>query len=744
MMSIYEIREDKVDVQGKSWDDDDVQRLVYKQIYMYQKCYEYWTWCLERGRDLFLKYDGKILSDYQRAQYEDVEDKVVIEQPIMKSPIRSLVGHIMKARRSGQVITEGGSYDEPYPSGEEIASINIVLKDFEKKIKEKVRFRDAVHDSFVSCYPNVIMFDKAQPSYDYGLKGCARNLPWDSVVFGPVNFREPDGSDLKEIFWFEPRTQADLEENFPEMKEQIKAHCSRDGKKIDASMISSLMQWDGDSSSEDRNYLWSILDNANTTKNSPTGLVPVVQHLYPIKRKEEVWVNMFDESGMDYEVRPENWSDTRWEKWQKENPQYKGPYEREVVTLWTTVFTLTGLCLSNGKHWYQEGGRLPAVFFIPAMVSGMPTGPAADMSADVLRNCVAQIEWLDDIRKGHGVMAFFKEGALVNQEEITEEANKAFGVGIISKNFQGSVRDAVVEVRREPSDKWLQYGQQAKTDMYENTRLNETMQGEAAPRQAAIAKNIEIAQALTVNAMYIDNINQSWENLQDLKCSLIPYFYDEYMVVECFDEDTNTVQRQEVNVAQYDQNGDRTAIVNDLTSRRYRWKINPVDDSAIAKARMMEEALMIINGAAGPLLQKDPSGKMFANFLMAFPNDYLNKAGKAMVADADAASQGAAESNKQQAMQDAMIEMKKAEADLIRAKKQGLNLNINGDQLVQYPALFAFYNQLQQMFGEAQGGAAAPAPMTPQPMMAGPQPMQGGGGVPEQMPMAEEPAAMMG
>lgn len=705
MVNIYEIREDEVDINGKPWDDPEVQKLVYKQIFIHQKTYEFWEPDLVRGRSLFHKYDGRILSDYQRAQYEDSEDKIVVEPPIMKSPIRSLVGHTIKSLQSGQVVSEGGSMDEPYPSPEEMTSVNIVLKDFETKTKERIRFRDAVHDSFVACYPNVIVFNKKKPTFDNPLKIEAKKMPWDSVTVGPATFSEPDGSDIREIFWFEQRTQADLEENFPEMKKQIREHCK--SKKIDSSMISSIMQWEGDTTSKDREYLTSIIDHAFESNGSPSGLIPVVQHVFPILRKEEIWVNLNDASGQDYEILPPEWGDERRNKWIDENKDnYVGPVEREVITLWQTVFTLSGLALSNGKHWFQENGKLPAVFFIPAMISGRVSGPAVDMAADTLRNCVAQTEWLDDIRKGHGTLALFREGALKNIGDIPEEANKSFGVGIVSQDFKGSLADAVHEIRREPTNVWQQYGQSAKSDMLDNNGTSETMLGSAAPRQAAIAKNIEIAQALTVNAIYIDNANLSWSNLQNLKCALIPYVYDEYMVVECYDEESQKRVVQNVNAPQFDNMGNRTGIVNDLTSRRYGWKINPVDNSPTAKARMMEDALMIINGAAGPLLGKDPTGKLFSRFLQSFSNEYLNKAGKAMAEDAQMAAESQSKSEQDKVRQEALIEMEKAKVDMEKARKAGVNVSFSAEDLVKYPSAYKYYQEMTGMFG---GGAGQPS-----------------------------------
>lgn len=698
--SVYAVREDKIKVEGKAWDHDDLRMLAAKKILQFQSCHDYWKYLLERGEDLWNKYNGKILTPEQRAYYEDVEDKIVLEPPIMKSPIRALVGQTMKARRSGQITTEDGSIGDPVEDVLETDTINVVMKDMEIKSKEEYLIRDAIHDSFVSCFWNAILFDKDRPSRNNnGMKYKVNKLPWRSLLVGPSTVCAPDGSDIKEMFFYDFRTMADLQDNFPDVAEQLEAHFGdRDFK--DSKMFSSISQWDGSDSSEFKDSLMSIMDNAYGSKNGSSGLVPVVMHLFPIKRKEEVYVNIFDDTGEDFEIRPPEWSDERWNKWVEENKdKYHGPYEREAITLWITVFTTSGMILENKAHWFQENGRLPASFWLGAVTGEVPTGPAVDMADDCLANCISEIEYLDDLRKGSGTLILAREGAIKNMENLTEEANKSLGVGIVSKDYQGPVSDAVHEIKRTPNDHWKTYAEQRKAGMNENTRLNETMQGAAAPRQAAIAKEVEIAQALVVNAIYLDNINRCWESHQNLKLQMIPYFYDEYDVLEVRDDKTGDPLKVEVNVpSEYDAEGNPSGVINDLTAHKYRWKINPVDDSATAKLRNAEEALMVINGAAGPLLQKDPTGKLFAKFLMAFPNPFLNEAGKEMIQDADSVSQAQSQAEQQKVMREAAVELAKAKADLLRAEKQGVMLNFRAEDLNNFPALFKLYSQLQQMF----------------------------------------------
>lgn len=730
--SIYDIREDKVKIKGKAWDDPKLVTLSQRKIHQFQKAVSYWEYILLRSRQLVDRYCGRILTEDQRDSYEEIEDKVIVEPPIAKAPVRALVGQAIKGRRSGQITTEGGTYDSPAASAADVSTVNMVLKDMEIKTKEKYRMRDAIHDCFSSCYWNVLYYDLKGPTdgRDDGRLKLV-HLPWDSCVFGPLTVREPDGSDFKEMFFWDYRSQADLEANFPDMVDQIRAHWEA-GKETDNQMLSSLRAWEGEATSEDRTSLSDIVERSQNSMTGPTGLVPVVYHLFPIRRKEEVWVNMFDATGNDFEIRPPTWDDDKWDKWVQENSQkYFGPLEREVVTLWFTVFTTSGMILENSKHWFQENGQLPASFWVGAVIGGVPSGPMEDMSDDVLANCVAEIEYLDDLRKGSGTLALFKEGSIKNLEDIPSESNKSFGVGIVSKDFPGHPQEAFAELKRTPNDHWKHYAEQRKAGMYENTRLNESMQGAAAPRQAAIAKELEITQALIVNAIYLDNINRSWEYHQNLKLKIMPYVYDEYEVIDIFDEEENAQKQTEINVPeQFDIDGNVTSVINDLTSHRYKWKMNPVDDSPTAKIRQMEEATTVINAAAGPLIQADPTGKFFARFLQALPNQFLKDAGKAMAQDAQMQAEQQSKAQQQETLREAQVEMMKAQSDLIRAQKDGKNISISGADLAQYPVLF----NLLQSWGMVDSGQsqvpmqqqqAAPQMQAQQQAAPPPQPPQG-------------------
>ena len=731
--SIYDIREDEINIKGKAWDNEEVQRLAMKSLYVAKKMVDYWEPDLERGEELFKKYEGDIITDYQRSIYEDVEDKVVIEPPIMKSPIRALLGSIIKSRKSGSIESEEGTLDKAFDHEDEIRLVRIVMKDMERKTKEHLKVRDAIHDSLVACYPTAILWVKQKPTEDNSLHYDKVRLPWNSCVFGPINFNQPDMSDINELVFFAKRTQADLELNYPDQKENIRAHWK--GDRADDKMISSTMHWEGAENSSYRDYLSSILDAANAEMSGPVGMLSVYQRIFQVRRKEEVWINLYDKE--DVERLPESWSKERRQQWINENSdKYAGPIEKETVTLWLTVFTSSGLVLANEAHWFQENGKIPADIFVPAIINGRPSGPSLDMDDDTLRNCVAQIEYLDDMRKGGGTTVVGREGAFSAPEAIPSEMNKALGFLTIKKNFPGTVADAFTVIKRDPSKAWGEYAEFAKSSMYDNTRINEAMQGDTAPRQAAIAKDREIQQAMTVNAMYVDNFNAQWENAQNTKLAMIPYAYDGYNIpVEGYDEDDMDSKVGVANVPEYDSSGEISRVVNDITSKKYRWKISAVDNSPTAKSGTMQDALLILNGAFGPLMQGDSSGEMLADFLSALDNPILNKAGKKLAKRAAAKAEQQAKIEEQAALMEGQTKQAKANAELERAKKQGVALNFNGADFSNDPNLYKFYLALRKQIQDETAAVTQP-PAAPQQPQSQPQEPMGQEQVPQGAEMA--------
>jgi hypothetical protein len=697
---IMNVREDAVKIEGKSWEDDELRLLAAKKILQFRKMVDYWEPLLNRGRRYENYFNGNILTGMQRETYED-HGYIVTEPPIMKAPIRALVGQVLKSRKSGQVTTERNTAADAEGSEAEIETLNIVMKDMENKTREEYRIKEAISSAFISCYWNVLMYERVSPARSGdGVRYRMTHLPWSSCVFGPQTIREPDGSDIKEMFYFDYRTVADLIGNYPEMEKQITDHF-KVGENNDLGRLTSVSQWEAGLTADERNIMYDVRTAADVDR-SAGGLVQVVMHLFPVIRRDDVWVNIFDDTGETFEMRPPEWDDERWDAWVRENSQtYAGPVERETVTLWMTVFTMSGLVLFNGPHWFQENGALPCSFWLGAVDGNMPTGPAADIADCVLSACVGGIEQLHDLRTQSGRFSLVKEGAIKEPENLSKEMSAPNGAMFVSKDFNAPLQEAMHEFVRRPNTDWGEFREQETRRMYEISRVNEAMMGQSAPRQSAVAKDMEIAQALTVNATFVDNINRSWEWHQNLKLKMIAYLYTEWELIEARDDDSGQMMQVEVNApAEYDAEGNAVSVINKLDSHRYRWIISSVDNSASAKARHNEEALTVINAAAGPLSGADPSGGLLAEFMMTSENPVLQRYGKSLAQKSQQAQQAMSQAEQEKMEIDKIAKLARAKADLLRAQKHGVMMNFAGEDLQNYPAMYQLYIQLQDIFAK--------------------------------------------
>jgi hypothetical protein len=739
---IYKIDPTKVELDGKAWDDDTLRTLWAREMQIFNRMIEHHTPLLERGKILFDRYAGQIFTDEEIDEYEQVLGKVVIQPRIAKGPIRSLTGQILKGLKSGTIITEQGDFENENASADETEVLSTVMKDMENRTKERQKVIRAIHDSCVSSYPCVLLWEKGSPLETGSCHGYKMTkLPWDSCVFGPLTWTEPDGGDIKEMAYYTLKSMEQLIKNFPDREDQIKAHFPDESR--DANLVSSLRDWEDADTADARDTLFNLVEVAEGMINGSSHLVPCVYHLFPVEILQDVWFNIqddkFDKGGTppedenvdeyDYIVRPPEWDDERWDAFLAKNKgKFEGPYERPVTMLWSICFTTGGLILECKKHWYQDFGKLPADIWLGTIVNNTPSGPMDDLSDDVLFNAIAEIEHLDEIRKGSGRLIAFRQGAIANVGELPSEASKTVGFIEVKANAAGAISDNIVDMQRQANPIWKGYSDERKQDMYENSRINESMQGQSAPRQSAIAKNTEIAQALIVNAIYVDNFNLCWENHQNKKLSMIPFIYTEYMALEVQDEKTDAKLRLEVNApTEYDAEGNPVAIVNDLTAGRYRFRISAVDDSETAKQQQMSEAILILNSVAGPLKAADQSGIFLAKFLLSMDNIYLNKAGKSMMEDAKAQSEAMSAREKQETQAKAMAELQKAKAEADKAAKAGLTVSFKAEDFANYPQLLAIYQEL----AKGQQAQQMPQPAAPQPA---PQPMPQPQGQPAMAP----------
>jgi hypothetical protein len=739
MPSIYDIDESKVKIDKLKWSDHESVQLASKTLFVIQRMLNFWQPLIERGQMLWDMYEGDILTEEQRAQY-DHEDKIIIEPPILKSPIRALLGQLIKSRKSGRVVTEEIDYNNPEIDANELETINLCMKHLERHTEEQIKVRDAKHDTLVTAYPTVLIYKKRKPTLENNLKVELERIPWNSCCVGPINAADSTMSKITELAYFTLSSKADLIKQYPEREDDILSHWGN-SEKVDDKLLSSALNWASEDTIDNIPELRSMLKYSNSlVGNNSGGLIPVYQRFFPVKSKQQVYVmEDFEDEDELYFIPPKDWDKKKLAAWEADNKgKFSEKFTKDVTTLWKTVCTGTGLVLANEPHWYQNNGKLPAQIYVPAVMNGRPTGPTVDMADNARRNCISEIEYLDAMRKGEGQTLAIKEGTLSRPESFAEETNKATGCLLISKDFEGSPAEAVHVIARHASTQWKDYAEFAKNGMYENTRLNETMQGEAAPRQAAIAKEMEVGMAMTVNSIYIDNFNYQDLALQNLKLSLFPHTFDEEMMVvsgETSEDSESQHMAQQLNVpTEFDKNGDPVpgTLLNDVITKRYKFVMSLVDDSVTAKARDIQDSQLILNSLAGPTMQADPTGGMFRAYISSVDNPLLKKAAKKMEESANASQQSQAEIEQKRADKELEIKLMEAKASLIKAKSYGLSYSLASKEVVQNPKLLDALMDMRRDPDEDVDTEELNAEPTQDPMSQGmgqPQPM-----APQMMP----------
>ena len=710
--SIRELDETKVNVVGKKLEDhDDVRLLWAKNMQIWRDQRAYWRFFLERGKTCYDFQKGKIFDDATRAEYEDVLDKYCVEPRKMKPAIMTLVGEMIKSKRSGRVTSEGANLDQE-ASAEELQIINFVLKHAEQAWKEQPLMRDCLHDALITCYPVWLWFIRTSIS-DSNELGAVHPvmLPWDSCVCGPFNFRRVDGSDVTSLSRLEIMSDEELVDYWPDQADVVRehSHTLRDQAKGRPTIFDDLKHWDITSSSEQKDMLLFDVMTGIASATGPSAAHRVVDRTYQIITKHTVAVDVFNPQ--QYEIRPGTWDEERWHTWlegkaQQEHTQYV-EVERPVKLLWQTVFTDTGLVLDNDLHFFQENGKMPGICCLPSIEDKMPSGPGVDMLDDLLAMAVAETEYLDDLRKGTGTTLVTRDGTISNIEALPTEISKAMGV-ITLRAEAPPINNCIYEMKRTANEGYREYGEKKELDLENTTMITRSLQGAVVPQQAGVAKSLEIAQGLMTQSLYVDNYNLFWSGYQNLKLVMLPYSYNRHQVLQIIDEETDQMAQVEVNRPEYDQAGDVTEVINDLTSHLYKWKMTPVDDSPTAKDFEQKQALIFVNAAAGPLMQADPSGLLLARYMNSARNRMLKDMGKMMLQDVQRRAEQQGKQAQMMSTFDLQERMAKLRIEAERAKNQGKSLSVTGDQLAEFPQLAELLEQIG-FFGSQPQPQQAPA-----------------------------------
>ena len=728
--SPYEVSEAGVNINGKTIFDDGKTRAVWERsMILWMRKQHYYNSLIRRGKQLYNYYMGKIFTRKQLDTYRNVQDKFPVQPRIMKAPINALIGQIINGKRSGMLTSEGGSYDSPAASAEELELANIAMKKMEQNFNERSMMREMLLDGLVSCYPTWTILEKRPPVDGVDGKLTASLLPWDSVFPGPIYWRRAE--DIHDIDFLQFMSTADLIENYPWQEDVIKNHATTMRQK-DTWLKTSMERWQGTLTALDADRLMFDATSAFDAAKGREGLHKVVTRLYPIRQKEEIAFDSLNPK--NFVIRPGEWEDDRWAEavrvmGENQNTEMQTG-EREVNMLQQTVFSTSGIVLDNRKHWFQEQvnneAMLPGAMFVPLMANGVPTGAGDDMSEYALKHAVFETEFLNDVRKGSSQLLALRSGMIENISSLPAEIEKGVGVAIVKRDAPINLNDSITNIDRRPNSVMLEYSEKIKRDMEEITRINTSIQGQVNTEQSGIGKQLEIGQGMITQSHYTENANEWWKTWNNVKARAIPYAFTEHDFLSIVDEETGDTVTAEVNVPRRDMSGEVKSVANDLSVMDLKWVVMPVDDSPTAKMQEWQQSLIFLNTAAPALLQADPTGKLLARFMMVMPNRFLKDAGRALAQDAEMKQQQMTAAQQEKVRSEAMAELLKAQTEQLKAQKQGTSLSISGEDLVQFPQLAAvlegmgfFGNQQQQaapgMQQQAPAQQQAPQPEQPAP-----------------------------
>jgi len=730
--NMRDLFEPDVDVIGKSIEDDEGVLLLWsKQAELFNRQSNYWRELIDRGKTCYDCYNGKIFDDDTRDQYENVEDKICVEPRKMAPALNSLIGELMQGRRSGSIVTEGGTLQKEAPNTDELEVVKMVLKHAEDAWEERLILREAMEAGIISSFISWLWWEPTDEEERDAGKGkyCPTVRPWDSMLPSSFKMRKIDGSDLNGVIYNDYRSDSELIRAYPEQKELIqkwaKDHRGVEREETMRRLFDNIDGWDSQRTSSLKNELHHYLTTGISSTMAPEGYHAVHERVFKLLKDVEVGIDIFNEDAPVIH-RPPEWSDERWDMYLERKGEDGGTRyaagEREVKVLWVTTWTDDGLVLENDLHWFQDGGRLPGCPYVASMVDQKPDSPSVHMLNDMLAIATAETEYLDDIRQQHGRTVIAREGAIENIDDLPTEMTKANGFISLSRRA-GPIQEAIQVIEKNPSQVALEYSMKREQDMERATLINKNAMGSLdQPRQSGLAKQIEISRFVIAQSLYVDNFNHFWTSFQNKKLAMLPYAFDEYDVLEVMDEESNQMVGVPINEPVMpevgDASGDPEAVINDLTSHRYTWKMTPVDDSPSARQREHEEFVIWMNAVPGPLMAADPTGKLLAMLMMSQTNRMIKDAGQSLAEDAKMRQEQLSATEQQKTQLEIQERMEKLRIDAERAKKQGVNLSFTGEQLVEFPVLAEFLSTI----GFVESGQAAQQPPTqptpPDPAMA--------------------------
>ena len=681
MSRFSDIVESEVDITGKTYTDEAVRDLWGKCQLTFNSLCDFWMPIVETGRQCMNYALGEIFDPVTRGQYELIQEKICIEPRVLKQRMNVAVGQLLQARRNGKVVSEskGGA--------EEIYSANAVLKFIEKEIGEKSLITKMLFNGCLTGYPQVAIGEQAETGFGDPLGGMSIFVPpWDSVVMNKLE----DDLKITDLMYICRKTRQELIDENPDREDEITEHF-KELKDRSYGMAGCLREY---RLSFDESRLLNQAVFNGEQGFAADGRIVCVERMCFQKVDTEVAIRRDDGgSVVDTQVLPKTWGKQRIDQWKKENQGYQFS-RKNTKLLWQSRWTTDGLFLKNEPHFFQEsdvrGDPIAnAVVFVPQIIDGKPTGPGPDDRLLVLMKAIAETEFLHDIRCGSGDLFLYKEGAVVNSDDLATELSVGNGMVAVDGELPGAVRDYVDILKRTPNTTYGEYSGRVDAMLDAADMLSPAARGViVSDRVSAKTRQTDIAMTMVGYSIVAENMNNAIEKLRNLECMLIPYCFTEEQEIQVHDDDRGVELNLTVNKSEFDETGERRVVANDLTSARWRWRLVDGDDSPTAKQAELNEMLVFWNTTAPVLIDADESLMTLASVLMSMSNRTAREIGRVIAEKAQVNAQAMSQQKMMETMADVQMKQAKASAEMTKSKRAGFSFSITPDDLANIPGLY--------------------------------------------------------
>ena len=662
---------------------DAMKELFNKQIFIYEQWSRFWASSLSVGKKCMNYMRRDIFTPEQRKYYRNIQEKIPVEPQEMKQVIDSLVGQVTQTVRTATVTMEDGN---PPPTVARPETVAKVLKFWQNRLKVQRKCELQLRDGLITGYPVWLWIEQTRlPGGGTGELAATR-LQWDSTLSYPY-FNNEDGSDINELIRLYDRDYDEMYRIFPERKEAHKKHLSLIN---DEEYRNKMFQMDDSVAAEDRN---NIIYNriSSATYDALAGKCLAIERFHPVYEKVECFVN---EQTADVQVIPPEWPGWKYDAWMQQHPEYDQRITTEIPTLYVTTISSDGFVWQNKEHWFQENGRLPGVCYVADMVDKIPTGKGYDMLPYILQIAVSETEALAQVRTGAGTVTVVEEGSLKHPSRFESEMSRENGVITTKKGHNPD--NSIKIIQRIPNDTFHIMADRAREQLADVHSVNDATMGRTNARQSNRAKQTDLSAGLNPNSPYVLNYAEFHLNFAQLLCDMMPYGLTEQMIIEIEDEYGKKEEPEEVNVKEFNVQGEAHIIANDLNSIAYRVVPVPGDDSKTTRESELVRFTEMLEAIGNTLFQIDPS--LLGTIFSSWPNYYARQAGESLRKFSEQQQQQQQSAMQAQTQAEMLKDQNKKEVEMERINKPRFNFRMSPQDLNEAPiGTKLFLNMLNAM-----------------------------------------------